>query len=116
MLNKTFGNLTVISDQIKIHNGKRNRVYRDCKCICGTETRVREDNLKSGNTENCGCMLKIPSTLQNNLTKRITLLENGIKKAMKRLEVGHGTVNDPRKMSMDELLDLYCDLEKLIKG
>lgn len=82
MLNKTFGNLTVISEQIKVHNGKRYRVFRDCVCSCGTETRVREDNLKSGNTEHCGCMQAIPSTVQKNLNNRIAKLENE-NKAMK---------------------------------
>lgn len=75
MLNAKFGKLTVISKQIKVHNGKRYRSYRDCVCECGTKTRVREDNLKSGNTEHCGCMQSIPFTVQINLTDRIEALE-----------------------------------------
>ena len=86
MLNKTFGNLIVISERIKVHNGKRYRNYRDCICVCGTKTRVREDNLKSGNTEKCGCMLKIPSTVQRNLEDRIDELESKIKKYEKALK------------------------------
>lgn len=75
MLNETFGDLTVISDRLKHHDGKRYRYFRNCICVCGTKTRVREDHLKSGNTENCGCKLAIPSTVQRNLTKRIEGLE-----------------------------------------
>lgn len=75
MINKTFGKLTVISEQIKVHNGKRYRTFRECVCECGTKTRVREDNLKSGNTEHCGCLQPIPSTIQRNLNDRISALE-----------------------------------------
>lgn len=75
MFQHKFGNLTVISERIAVKKGKRNRFYRDCLCDCGVKTRVREDNLRSGNTQNCGCQSVIPSTVQGNLTARIKELE-----------------------------------------
>ena len=54
-----FGMLTVIKrvDDYLYPNGKRSGQYL-CKCDCGNETIVVLNNLKSGRTKSCGCLLK----------------------------------------------------------
>ena len=37
------------------HKDKSYNKYFTCRCICGKETVVREDKLKSGKTKSCGC-------------------------------------------------------------
>lgn len=50
---RRFGRLTVLKD-----SGKRKRGFVAwlCKCNCGNLVEARSDNLKSGNTESCGCL------------------------------------------------------------
>lgn len=79
MIGNKFGGLTVTSEKISVHDGKKSRIYRDCVCDCGTKTQVREDNLKNGNTQHCGCKLAVPSKVQKNLNKRINELEQQVK-------------------------------------
>lgn len=52
-----FGRLTVIGPGKPIirSNGKRRRTWR-CKCCCGKESVVSQDNLRSGNSSSCGCV------------------------------------------------------------
>lgn len=50
-----FGYLTVI-DANNYHLGKDNNLASKCRCICGEETIVRNNSLRSGNTTSCGCM------------------------------------------------------------
>lgn len=53
---KMFGKLVVISD-----TGERDingcAVWL-CKCVCGEETAVTSNSLRSGNTKSCGCSRK----------------------------------------------------------
>lgn len=62
LIGERFGMLTIISEGETIvkHDGKRNRSFRYWKvvCDCGEERSVREANLKSGNSTNCGCVRK----------------------------------------------------------
>lgn len=54
-----FGKLTVISrveDHIQ-NNGKHRPSYL-CKCDCGNECITTANNLQSGKTKSCGCLLK----------------------------------------------------------
>ena len=50
-----MGYLTVI-DANNYHLGKDNSLASKCRCICGEETIVRNNSLRSGNTTSCGCM------------------------------------------------------------
>lgn len=49
-----FGRLVVLEE--KSRRGK-SRTWL-CRCDCGKETIVRQDNLKSENTKSCGCLQK----------------------------------------------------------
>lgn len=71
-----FGNLTMIQDL-----GYRKQNSRDkrerwslCKCVCGTEIEVSNNNLKSGGTKSCGCIKSYGET-----AIRKILLDNNIK-------------------------------------
>lgn len=46
-----FGLLTVLSP-VKT----RERIKWKCRCVCGTETVVESNGLKSGKTQSCGCL------------------------------------------------------------
>lgn len=52
-----FGDLTVIEDcNETIRVGERGYAHLYlCRCKCGTELKVRDSNLRSGNTQSCGC-------------------------------------------------------------
>lgn len=47
-----FGRLTVISFS---HIGKDKQARWNCTCVCGKQTIVRSNSLKSGVTTSCGC-------------------------------------------------------------
>lgn len=49
---KRFGNLTAL--YVAGKSGREN-VWR-CECVCGGWSDVRLSNLKSGNTQTCGCV------------------------------------------------------------
>lgn len=53
---RRFGRLVVIrhSGYVYFTDGKRKSVWH-CRCDCGKEIDVRQDNLKSGTTKSCGC-------------------------------------------------------------
>lgn len=52
---KRFSRLTVIKES---HQDKRKQVIWECKCDCGSFTKVSTNNLNSGNTKSCGCYEK----------------------------------------------------------
>jgi hypothetical protein len=52
---KEYGRLIVISHEGKDH---RNKHLWRCKCSCGNEKVVVSDNLSSGKSKSCGCLLK----------------------------------------------------------
>ena len=51
--NKTFGRLTVLDWHHKDKNGHQ---YFLCKCSCGKECVVNQNNLKRGISNSCGCL------------------------------------------------------------
>lgn len=61
-----FCKLTVVNKTIN-PNDKRSHYL--CLCDCGKEAIVRIDNLKTGNTRSCGCML-LRHGMTNSLTYR----------------------------------------------
>jgi len=54
MINKKFGQLTVLSD----HSSDRNGLRYNCMCDCGNTTNVLGTHLRQGNTISCGCANK----------------------------------------------------------
>ena len=62
LIGERFGMLTIVSEGETVvkHDGKRNRRFKHWNviCDCGEEKVVRESNLKSGNSTNCGCVRK----------------------------------------------------------
>lgn len=53
-----FGYLTATKDlgMRKQNSRDKNERWTLCKCICGTEIEVRNNNLKTGMTRSCGCI------------------------------------------------------------
>lgn len=73
ILGRQFGNLTVIA-----YEGNREGAYFwRCRCKCGNETVVRQNNLLLGHTKSCGCLQK--TQIVNNLRlvdgTSVTILE-----------------------------------------
>lgn len=52
MIGKVFGRLTIIKFYGK--DSHRCRVWI-CRCVCGNETKVTTQHLRSGHTKSCGC-------------------------------------------------------------
>jgi hypothetical protein len=50
-----FGRLTVLE---RVPNNARGDVRWACRCVCGTERVVAQNNLRNGNTTSCGCYHK----------------------------------------------------------
>lgn len=48
-----FGRLTVLE---RVENNKHNRIQWRCLCVCGNSIVVSSRDLKSGNTNSCGCL------------------------------------------------------------
>lgn len=63
MIGKTFGRLTVISEDPDRKNGKHK--YYLCKCTCGNIKSVRSDGLKCGDNQSCGCLNREKAVSQN---------------------------------------------------
>ena len=53
LIGQVFNRLTVIS---YVGKDKYNHHNWNCKCVCGNETVVQANNLKSGRTQSCGCL------------------------------------------------------------
>lgn len=75
-----FGRLTVMGESDE-RNGRR---YWLCKCGCGKEVEVRQDNLTTGRTEGCGCRQGISDTGPR---KR---MPNSYYEALRAVESGEG--------------------------
>lgn len=52
---RKFGRLVVIE---RARNAKRSCVLWRCRCDCGNIVVIRSTNLRSGNTQSCGCLQK----------------------------------------------------------
>ena len=62
-----FGRLTVIeySHTSVRRNGQAGDRIMLCECSCGTFKDIRSSNLKSGNTQSCGCYHSDMATVSN---------------------------------------------------
>lgn len=58
---QTFGRLTVVSRA----QNRGNKVLWACRCVCGSTVEVTTGNLRSGNSQSCGC-LQIEATQRRN--------------------------------------------------
>lgn len=58
LIGTQFGYLTTIKDlgMRKQQSRNKNERWSLCKCVCGTELEVRNNNLKTGMTRSCGCI------------------------------------------------------------
>lgn len=65
---KVFGRLTVLHREQNSCDLKR--AYWRCKCVCGNETIVRGDTLKSGRVKSCRCLLNETRKINGALTKK----------------------------------------------
>ena len=77
---KVYGRLTVIKEATprKRKDGKGTKRYWLCKCICGNEKEISQEQLVSYRTQSCGCYMKErAATLNPNIT--------GVTKEYKRL-------------------------------
>lgn len=54
LVNRVFNRLTVLAE---VGKSGTDYVYK-CKCVCGKEVNVLGGNLRSGNTQSCGCLHK----------------------------------------------------------
>jgi hypothetical protein len=53
---REFGRLTVLGISHRQRRSRRTLVIHwQCRCICGTETSASTSDLRSGNTQSCGC-------------------------------------------------------------
>lgn len=68
---EVFGRLTVVgySHSSIRKNGKAGERVMLCSCECGTDLQVRTSNLKSGNTNSCGCYHSDMTTKSNEKRK-----------------------------------------------
>lgn len=58
LTNKRFGRLVVIERDFSYPSGAGKSAYWKCKCDCGNTISVRQDKLKNGITQSCGCLSK----------------------------------------------------------
>lgn len=72
LVGQVFGKLTVI-DLDQESSGIRKWI---CKCSCGNTVSVREYNLKSGNSQSCGCTRREKSTVRNLNVKEVKTRDN----------------------------------------
>lgn len=68
MTGKKFNRLTVIEIS---HRTARRRYFWRCLCDCGNETIIVGDDIRSGHTKSCGCLLK-ESTIERRTTHHLT--------------------------------------------
>ena len=61
---KRFGRLIVIR---RVENDKKNNSQWLCQCECNTKIKVRGCNLRSGNTQSCGCLQKERTSKVNHI-------------------------------------------------
>jgi hypothetical protein len=54
MIARQFGRWTVLRPEGR--RGTRREAYWHCRCDCGTERVVREENLRGGRSQSCGCL------------------------------------------------------------
>lgn len=82
-----FGYLTMIQDLGYRQQKSRNRRARWslCKCVCGKEIEVSNNNLRSGSTKSCGCIKSFGEQkirqilLQNNINFATEYIFNDLK-------------------------------------
>lgn len=66
MIGRKFGRLTVISEApCHLDPSRRKRRAFTCKCDCGAQLVARGEDLRSGNTQSCGCR-QVESVIKKN--------------------------------------------------
>lgn len=55
---KVFGRLTVVSETLKLMpSGRQRSTYCLCRCECGSEKEVHQNELRRGHVKSCGCLI-----------------------------------------------------------
>jgi len=52
-----FGRLTVVDQYLLEDNTGYKRTFFECECSCGEVLTVRSNNVLTGRTQSCGCLL-----------------------------------------------------------
>jgi hypothetical protein len=89
LINKIIINNIKIVNEVKIYDGKRNRLYFNCICVCGNEFIARSDHIRREKCKSCGCLsIELSAkghTLPNNQAAINVLYKNYKSNAEKRL-------------------------------
>ena len=67
---EVFGRLTAMEPTKQ--RDEKGSAYWKCRCECGNEVIVSEDDLKSGNTKSCGCLAQ---EIRKDIWKQLTLVD-----------------------------------------
>ena len=77
-----FGKLVVVSESTE--RDKNRNIMWHCLCDCGEKSKIRGDNLKSGRSKSCGCLLSENLDLTGQRFGKLTVIEYA-KKRVRRL-------------------------------
>ena len=64
-----FGRLVVLGNSNRGERSKNRHAFWKCKCDCGKEVVIPSNNLMSGGTKSCGCLLQ--ETAHNQQIRRL---------------------------------------------
>ena len=113
---KNFGYLTVLN----LYEKNSNHLIWNCKCMCGKETQVSADHLRSGHTKSCGCMTdkiisesKIINYSNQKIGKLLILDKVGIKNHLMywkcKCDCGNYCIVSSRYLSQSKLPSCGCN-------
>jgi len=108
-----YGKLLVLSQDKDRKDGKYFTRFWNCKCDCGTLVCVRQGNLRTGNTTNCGCV-----RMANGSVNKIRPYEYLYNNLVRSCNSSQRKRKIPVEMSYEEFLNFtkidrrhYCDAE-----
>lgn len=62
--------LEVVGGPVSKASGKKNRLFWECRCVCGKELTIRQDNLGS-RTHSCGCKQHVVLSSQERFMRHL---------------------------------------------
>ena len=100
-----FGRLT--ANRIVGKSKQKLNVW-ECTCSCGSTSRVRSDQLRSGNTKSCGCLER---ELSGERLKLGASKHGGAKDALPEYQAWANLRGDfPVPAEWDDFVQFYCDV------